>query len=282
MKKILFLCLTLFLSLAFAFNSACAPDNPGTSAPGNDKTSEIDKASETDKTSESDDNTGLWDVSHTDVSHIGKNHRLIAFTFDDGPTEKTADLLDVFEEFNTKNPDFTAHATLFTIGSVLTAQNADVLQRAVRMDFELGNHTYTHTNLTTLTDEKIIEELRLTDEKLKNIDGKDVHPVRPAGGHADKRVLSLYKTIFINWTATLGARDYEPSTTENDIYNMVMTNALDGGIVLMHQGYAKTVAAVKRLLPDLKTMGFQVVSVSELIRFYDVKAETGKLYDSFI
>lgn len=281
MKKALFICLTLLLSFAFAFNSACAPDNSGASAPENE-TTETNETSETDKTSESGDNAVLWDVSDTDVSHIGKNHRLIAFTFDDGPTEKTGDLLDVFEEFNTKNPDFTAHATLFTIGSLLTTQNADVLKRAVGMNFELGNHTYTHTNLTTLTDEKVIEELRLTDEKLKSIDGKAVHPVRPAGGHADKRVLSLYKTIFINWTATLGAQDYEPSTTENDIYNMVMTSALDGGIVLMHQGYDKSVAAVKRLLPDLKKIGFQVVSVSELIKFYDVKAETGKLYDSFI
>ena len=281
MKKILFICLTLLLSFSFSFGAACAPDHPGTSAPGNE-TAGTGETGETDKTSESDDHAVLWDVSDTDVSHIGKNHRLIAFTFDDGPTEKTDDLLDVFEEFNIKNPDFTAHATLFTIGSALTAQNADVLKRAVKMDFELGNHTYTHTNLTTLPDEKIIEELRLTDEKLKNIDDKPVHPVRPAGGHADDRVLSLYQTIFINWTVTLGAQDYEPTTTENDIYNMVMTNVLDGGIVLMHQGYDKTVAAVKRLLPDLKAIGFQVVSVSELIRYYDVKAETGKLYDSFI
>ena len=281
MKKILFICLTVLLSFSFSFGAACAPDNPGAFAPGNE-TSETGEAGETEKTSESDDHAALWDVSDTDVSHIGKNHRLIAFTFDDGPTEKTDALLDVFEEFNAKNPDFTAHATLFTIGSALTAQNADVLKRAVKMNFELGNHTYTHTNLTTLTDEKIIEELRLTDEKLKNIDGKSVHPVRPAGGHADGRVLSLYQTIFINWTVTLGAQDYEPSTTENGVYNMVMTNVLDGGIVLMHQGYDKTVAAVKRLLPDLKAIGFQVVSVSELIKYYDVKAETGKLYDSFI
>lgn len=281
MKKILFICLTVLLSLSFSFGAACAPDHPGASAPGNE-TSETGGAGETEKTSESDEHAAMWDVSDTDVSHIGKNHRLIAFTFDDGPTEKTDALLDVFEEFNTKNPDFTAHATLFTIGSALTEQNADVLKRAVKMNFELGNHTYTHTNLTTLPDEKIIEELRLTDEKLKNIDGRSVHPVRPAGGHADGRVLSLYQTIFINWTVTLGAQDYEPTTTENDVYNMVMANVLDGGIVLMHQGYDKTVAAVKRLLPDLKAIGFQVVSVSELIKYYDVKAETGKLYDSFI
>ena len=124
--------------------------------------------------------------------------------------------------------------------------------------------------------------MRATDDILKTLDGKSVHLVRPAGGHADSRVLSLYKTTFINWTLTLDTKDYDPSTTENDVYNTVMANVLDGGIVLMHQGYDKSVSAVKRLLPDLKSLGFQVVSVSELIKFYNVKAEIGKLYNSFI
>ena len=270
MKKLSFICLTTLLTLVFAFGAACVPAKPGTSASGNGSTGE------------NDENARLWDVSDVNVSHIGKNHRLIAFTFDDGPTEKTGDLLDVFEEFNSKNPDFVAHATLFTLGSKVTAENSDVLKRAFSINFELGNHTYTHKNLTTLSDEKVKEELGLTDEILKNVDGKSVHLVRPAGGHADSRVLSLYETTFINWTNSLDAKDYEPAVTENDIYNPVMKNVLDGGIVLMHQGYDKSVSAVKRLLPDLKAIGYQVVSVSELIKFYNAKAEIGKLYDSFI
>ncbi len=269
MKKLLFICLTLLLSFTFLFGAACSSNNPSPPKPNGGGTTDGGDAE-------------LWDVSDVDVSHIGRNNRLIAFTFDDGPTEKTTALLDAFEEFNGKNPDFTAHATLFTLGVKVTAQNSDVLKRAVNMNFELGNHTFTHTNLNTLSDEKVKEELRSTDDILKTIDGKSVHLVRPAGGHADSRVLSLYKTTFINWTLTLDTKDYDPSTTENDVYNTVMANVLDGGIVLMHQGYDKSVSAVKRLLPDLKSLGFQVVSVSELIKFYNVKAEIGKLYNSFI
>lgn len=271
MKKSLFIVLISLLTFVFIFGAACSTVKPNDPSPVPPSPSETE-----------DDETTLWDVSGTDISHIDKNRRLIAFTFDDGPTEKTKDLLDAFEEFNKKNPDYTAHATLFTIGMKITAENSRLLERAVSMKFELGNHTFTHTNLNTLPDEKVKEELRLTDEKLKSIDGKSVHLVRPAGGHANSRVLSLYKTTFINWTVALDTKDFDDSVTENDVYNTVAANLLDGGIVLMHQGYGKTVAAVKRLLPDLKALGYQVVSVSELIKYYGVKAEIGKLYDSFI
>ena len=228
------------------------------------------------------DNYDLWDVSDIDISHIGKNNRLIAFTFDDGPTDKTSELIKVFADFNSKNPDFTAHATLFTIGSKITDDNAAVISEAVKQNFELGNHTYSHNDLTKLSDDKIIDELSKTDMLLKKFDNKDFHLVRPAGGHADNRVLSLYRSTFINWTTSLDTSDWQDSTTENDIYNTVVSNLLDGGIVLMHQGYDKSIKAVKRLLPELKTLDYQVVSVSELIKYYNAKAEICKLYDCFI
>lgn len=272
MRKFLKTLFILVFAFCFAIPSACSDNNTSGSDP-NDKPGD----NPPDNPSAS-----YFDVSNVDVSHINENARLIAFTFDDGPAENTSALLSVFDEFNEKNPDYVAHATLFTLGSKITEENSAILTRAVNMNFELGNHTFTHTNLNTLSDEKVKEELSKTDLKLKVFDGKDVHLVRPAGGHADSRVLSLYKTTFVNWTASLDTKDYSDSTTENDVVNLVTANLLDGGIVLMHQGYDKTVAAVKRLLPELKASGYQVVSVSELIKYYNVKAEIGKLYDSFI
>ena len=273
MKKTLSALLTFVLLLVLSFSAACSTEkngNQGSSADTNPPSSDTGGEA-----------VDLWNVDDVDISHVG-NNRLIAFTFDDGPTDKTNALLDVFESFNTQNPDFIAHATLFTIGSKITSDNSAVLSRAAKMNFELGNHTFTHTDLTTLSNEKIVEELKKTDDALKAFDGKSIHLVRPAGGHADARVLSLYKTTFINWTATLDTSDWQDNTTENDIYNKISSNLLDGGIVLMHQGYDKSIKAVKRLLPDLKAQGYQVVSVSELIKYYQVKAETGTLYDSFI
>lgn len=272
MKKTLNALLISLLLLVLLFPAACSTDknNNQSSDPGS---------------SQSSSDTGysrLWNVDDVDISHIGKNNRLIAFTFDDGPTDKTDELLDVFENFNASNPDFTAHATLFTIGNKISGGNSATLQRAVSMKFELGNHTFSHSDLTKLSDEKVIEELKKTDDALKIFDGKAFHLVRPAGGHADDRVLSLYETTFINWTNALDSSDWHDSTTENDIYNKITSNLLDGGIVLLHQGYDQSVKAVKRLLPDLKARGFQVVSVSELIKYYQTEAKIGNLYDCFI
>jgi len=276
--KILFsIILAAIISSLLLFSSACFGKKDSSN-----NSSDFSSSSDNSGSSSGQDNSDLWDVSDIDISHIGKNNRLIAFTFDDGPTDKTSELLKVFADFNTANPDFTAHATLFTIGSKINDENATVLLDAVKQKFELGNHTYSHNDLTKLSDDKIIDELSKTDMLLKKYDNKDFHLVRPAGGHADNRVLSLYRSTFINWTASLDTSDWQDSTTENDIYNTVVSNLLDGGIVLMHQGYDKSVKAVKRLLPELKTLGYQVVSVSELIKYYNVEAEIGKLYDCFI
>lgn len=284
MKKLLILLLTVVFTGILTVQTACTGGRNETNASERNSFPENSVSSGTNPKSDSDDlpEADLWDVSDVDISHIGENSRLIAFTFDDGPTDKTDALLDVFASFNEKNPDFTAHATLFTIGSKISQGYSETLERAVSMKFELGNHTFTHTDLTTLTDEKIIEELSSTDNALKSFDGKSVHLVRPAGGHADNRVLSTYRSTFINWTTSLDASDWQDGTTENDIYDTISKNLSEGGIVLMHQGYDRTINAVKRLLPDLKARGFQVVSVSELIKFYDIKAEIGKLYDNFI
>lgn len=284
MKKLLILLLIVLFAGILTVQTACIGGGNETSASEKNSFSENSVSSGSNPKSDSDDlpEADLWDVSDVDISHIGENNRLIAFTFDDGPTDKTDALLDVFAIFNKKNPDFTAHATLFTIGSKISQGYSETLERAVSMKFELGNHTFTHTDLTTLTDEKIIEELSSTDNALKSFDGKSVHLVRPAGGHADNRVLSTYRSTFINWTTSLDASDWQDGTTENDIYDTISKNLSEGGIVLMHQGYDRTINAVKRLLPDLKARGFQVVSVSELIKFYDIKAEIGKLYDNFI
>ena len=286
MKFFLKILFTLALSAMLVFPVACLKNGGAQHSGGAQSGSEQTSSSGSEQTSSSGNGQAepedLWDVSSVDVSHINPRARLIAFTFDDGPTSKTAELLNVFEDFNAKNPDFTAHATLFTVGSFINDGNSAVLSRAVSIGFELGNHTYTHTDLTTLTDEKIIDELKKTDNALKAFDGKAVHLVRPAGGHADNRVLSCYRSTFINWTSNLDTGDWNDATTENDVYNSISKNLTDGGIVLMHQGYAKSINAVKRLLPELKLRGFQVVSVSELIRYYKAEAVIGKLYNDFI
>lgn len=270
MKKTISFFFTLCLSLLFVLGACAAPadpaDNGGGKKPDNDPPS----------LTEEETPPGLWDTSDIDISHI-HSQRLIAFTFDDGPTEQTEALLQVFEDFNDKNPDWQAHATLFTLGSKITDASVSLLQRAHAEGMELGNHSFSHANLTELSDEEIASEIQQTDLLLKKADGKEKHLFRPPGGHYSDPVLSLSSAPFINWTDTLDTSDWS-GTSENDIYNKISSNLIDGGIVLMHQGYTTTVNAVSRLLPELKQRGFQVVSVSELAKAYGIKMYAGQAY----
>ena len=136
MKNFLKILLALVLSAAFLFAFACTKGDNGTQNSGNNQSS----SSSGGQTEPQD----FWDISSVDVSHINPKARLIAFTFDDGPTAKTDALLSAFEDFNAKNTDFTAHATLFTVGSFITEENSAVLTRAVSMNLELGNHLHAH------------------------------------------------------------------------------------------------------------------------------------------
>ena len=223
---------------------------------------------------------GEWDLYDVDISHI-KSDKIIAFTLDDGPHGKTRDLIRIFQTFNQENPDFEAHATLFNLGQNISPAYKMVLQSAVEVGFEMGNHTYTHANLTAISDEEYNKEINRTDILLKEIDGKDRHLIRPPGGNYNDHVLSLAPAPMVYWSNGLDTIDWQSQITENDIYSCVMNNLRPGGIVLMHQQYDKTIATVERLLPALMRKGFQVVTVSELAKYYGFELFQGVLYDEF-
>lgn len=274
MKKFASLAGALLVMLALTLG-ACAPQDrdPVPHTPPNEQQQQQQPQQPEDT---QEDLTGLWDTSDIDLSHI-RSERLIAFTFDDGPKTETTALLDVFAQFNENNPDWQAHATLFTLGGNINDSNKQILRRAADAGMELGNHSFSHPNLTQLSDEQLLEEIKSTDLLLKEADGKEKHLLRPPGGHYDERILSQAGVPLINWTGELDTSDWS-GVSENDIYNKVISNLLDGGVVLMHQGYTTTVNAVKRLLPDLKERGFQVVSVSELAKAYSVRLFAGQAY----
>ena len=79
----------------------------------------------------------------------------------------------------------------------------------------------------------------------------------------------------IDWT--IDTLDWT-GVSEEDIYNSVFNYKFPGAIVLMHDGYNNTVSALKRLLPDLKAAGYQVVSVSKMAKAHHCTLQAGKVY----
>lgn len=220
-------------------------------------------------------NTEIWDVSDVDISHIDLNRKLISFTFDDAPSRTLENIFAVFADFNEENPDCKASATLFFNGIKFDAQTPHLLATATLLHFELGNHTHSHFDLTKLTSEQLQTEIDKTDELLSKADGKKRHLLRAPFGKLNDDVKKQAQAPWINWT--IDTLDWT-GIDETSIYEKVMTKRFDGAIVLMHDGYTPTVSALKRLLPDLKADGYQIVSVSQLIKAHNRTFYNGKEY----
>ncbi len=217
----------------------------------------------------------IWDVSDVDISSVDKTKKLISFTFDDAPSRTLENIIAVFAAFNEQNPDCPANATVFFNGYLFDAHTVQTVHAAHALGFELGNHSQSHLDLTTLDEPTLQREMDETDVLLAQIDGKPKHLFRAPFGRANELVAQNVSTPIISWT--IDTLDWT-GLDEKAIYDYVWNGRFDGAIALMHDGHTNTVSALKRLLPDLKADGYQVVSVSQLAKTQGQTLRRGKTY----
>ena len=217
----------------------------------------------------------IWDVRDVDISYIDPSRKLISFTFDDAPAKTLENILAVFASFNEQNPDCPASATLFINGSLCNEENMHTLRAAHVLRFELGNHTHAHKDLSSLSEEELLFEIERTDAILQTIDGKPFHLLRAPYGKLSDTVRAVAKTPILDWT--IDTLDWT-GVSADEMYDTVFQNRADGSIVLMHDGHSNTVEALKRLLPDLKKDGYQVVSISAMAKQHRCALKRGSVY----
>ncbi len=216
-----------------------------------------------------------WDLSGVDISEISFQRKLIAFTFDDAPSHHLENIIALFAAFNEENPDCKASATVFCNGKLFDTQTPPLLNAALTVGFELGNHTYSHLDLSKLSKEEVWEEIDKTDALLSKIDGRKRHLLRAPYGRIHAEVKTHIAAPWIDWT--IDTLDWTGISADR-IYNSVFDNKFSGAIVLMHDGYRHTMSALKRLLPDLKSAGYQVVSVSKMAKAHACQLKNGGVY----
>lgn len=217
----------------------------------------------------------VWDVSKTDVSKVDPSRKLIAFTFDDAPSKTMENIFAVYANYNDHNPDCIASATVFFNGGLMDTQSQHHLYVACALGFELGNHTHTHADLTTLTTQQITDEIQRTDKILEKADGKPYHLLRAPFGRTNESVKTCAFTPLIDWT--IDTLDWT-GVSADEIFESVFSQRFSGAIVLMHDGYENTVEALKKLLPALKEDGYQVVNVSQLSKLQNCPLKRGNVY----
>lgn len=195
-----------------------------------------------------------WDMTNFDTSWIDTEKKLVAFTFDDGPTAHYGELLDTLEEYG-------MHATFFVWGRQYNEGYKDEIERVVALGCELGNHTWSHPYLTKLSTDEIEQEIEKTRALLESITGIKDYLVRPPYGNSDGKVMDTVKVPLINWS--LDTADWNNGTYES-VYSTLTEKVQDGDVVLMHASYGFTADAVRDAIPVLIEQGYQIVSVSEL------------------
>lgn len=197
-----------------------------------------------------------WDTSDVDISWIDPNAKLVAFTFDDGPTAYYDDILDILEEHG-------MHATFFVWGQKYNTAYEEDVKRVVEQGCELGNHTWSHPYLTKLEPEEIQEEIEKVRALLQKLTGKTEFLVRAPYGSVNMDVRENCFFPLINWSLDTG--DWNKGTYES-VYAKLTQNVQDGDVVLMHASYKFTMEAVRDAIPYLIDQGYQIVSVSELCK----------------
>jgi peptidoglycan/xylan/chitin deacetylase (PgdA/CDA1 family) len=179
----------------------------------------------------------------------------VALTFDDGPDpEVTPKLLSILEEKGVK-------ASFFVVGFRAEAA-PDVVLRAFRDGFDVGNHSWHHVELNKLSNAAALSEINDTDALLTRITGQTPVYTRAPFGALTTRIAGLAPRKYVGWSVDTLDWKYEDAARTT---RTAVNEAVNGSIILMHDLYAATAAAVPGVIDGLQKRGFRLVTVTELL-----------------
>ena len=187
----------------------------------------------------------------------GDHGREVALSFDDGPSALTSRLLALLASHH-------AAATFFLIGRNIAAYRHAVAAEAAAGD-EIGNHTWNHLDLTTLSPSEVDRELTTTSQAIRAVTGTLPRLMRPPGGmrdaavDAETRADGLIETLW-----SVDPRDWA-SDDPDGIARTVLSQAAPGAIILLHDGRPATLAALPMILDGLQARGLRSVTIPRLL-----------------
>ena len=183
----------------------------------------------------------------------------IAMTFDDGPSaENTPRLLEMLKQRNIK-------ATFFLIGQNVAA-NPDLVRRILADGHEIGNHSWTHPQLSKLSDDRVTMEITKTQDAIKDASGFTPTLLRPPYGAITPRQREWVEDRFglnvILWS--VDPFDWKrPGASV--ITQRILSQVRPGAIILSHDIHKQTVDAMPATLDGLIAKGYKFATVSQLI-----------------
>lgn len=189
---------------------------------------------------------------------VETENKVVALTFDDGPTENVDQILPLLDQYKAK-------ATFFLIGNDIE-KHPEEAKKLVEAGHQIGNHTYSHKRMVLKSPSFIKEEIEKTDELIRKSGFKGEIDFRPPYGKKLAGLpyyLNKHNRETIMWT--LEPETYYTSADEK--VNYVVENIKPGSIILLHPMYDQTdgtIQVIEEILRELTNEGYTFVTVDEL------------------
>jgi poly-beta-1,6 N-acetyl-D-glucosamine synthase len=215
------------------------------------------------------------------TAHTGYREKAIALTFDDGPAEPyTSQILDILKRNKVA-------ATFFVMGEHVL-EHPKLLQRIYDEGHDIGNHSFSHPDLSLVTKNRVALELNAAQRAIQSVLGRSVTLFRPPYisessplSSREFRVITIahdlgYSTVgisnngrdWIKYDAREDGSEYE--RTGDDVAEEILSKIelMPGNAILLHDGPKErenSVAAVAILIPKLKALGYSFITIHELM-----------------
>jgi chitin deacetylase len=196
------------------------------------------------------------------VTKADTPEKVVALTFDDGPTGKTDEIISILEEEDIK-------ATFFVTGREIE-ENFEEAQKLVKAGHELGNHSFSHKRMVLKTPSFIKKEIEKTDELIREAGYEGPIQFRPPFGKkliGLPRYLDKHDRKTILWNIEPDSYPEIASDSDN-IVTHVNQRIEPGSIILLHVMYdnrEESMKSVKGIIQSLKAKGYTFKSVSEMV-----------------
>jgi cellulose synthase/poly-beta-1,6-N-acetylglucosamine synthase-like glycosyltransferase/peptidoglycan/xylan/chitin deacetylase (PgdA/CDA1 family)/spore germination protein YaaH len=232
------------------------------------------------------------------IRKYGYAPKKVVLTFDDGPDpDYTPRILDILKR--EKVP-----ASFFVVGSMVE-KNIPLLRRIYDEGYEIGNHTFFHPDISTISLDRVILELNATRKLIESVTGRSTILFRPPF-NADAEPQTLAEVIpvaesrkqsYITIGESIDPWDWQPGVTADSIVARVKRDYDKGSMILLHDAGGDTREETVKALPEIirfyKEKGYEFTTIADVLGktkdelMPPIKDDansgiTGTLYDMYV
>ena len=196
-------------------------------------------------------NTNNWKIEPVS----DENAKVALLTIDDAPDEHALEMAEILKELDVS-------AVFFVNGHFIESEEKQAIVKQIAdMGFEIGNHTYSHASLPSITEQEQEEEIKRVNSLVEKATGSKPRFFRaPFGENTDfsKKVVKEEGMQFMNWTMGYDwNKEYQSKEALIDI-TLNSESLYSGANILMHDR-AWTKEALADIVRGLQEKGYEIL-----------------------